>query len=73
MWNQFQLREFRVADFDSGVIGVGVQLGADGQAGFRRRAADQIDDRLMAEQRLAAPVLGDEAEETMLDPVPFVH
>ncbi len=73
MWDQFQLSEFRVADFDSGVVGIGVQLGADKQAGFRRRAADQIDDRLMAEQRLAAPVLGDEAEETMLDLVPFAR
>ena len=36
-----------------------------------RRRSDQLDDDLVADQRLAAPVLGDEGEQTVLDPVPF--
>ena len=38
---------------------------------LRCRRCDQLDDDLAADQRLAAPVLGDEGEEPMLDTVPF--
>ena len=36
-----------------------------------RGVGDQLDDDLMADQRLAAPVLGDEGEQAVLDAVPF--
>ena len=42
-----------------------------GQAGLGGGGGDQLDDDLMADQRLAAPVLADEGEQAMLDPVPF--
>ena len=52
-------------------IGVGVDAAGDGEAGFGRGGGDQLDDDLMADQRLAAPVLGDEGEQAVLDAVPF--
>ena len=42
-----------------------LQTGAGGGGG------DQLDDGLVADQRLAAPVLGDEREQPMLDLVPL--
>jgi hypothetical protein len=38
---------------------------------MRRRGADQLRDGLMADERFAAPVLGDKREQAMLDLVPF--
>src|SRR3954453_6792763 len=48
-----------------------VQPTLDGEPGLRGRAGDQMDDDLMCQQRLAAPVLGDEGEEPVLDAVPL--
>ena len=41
------------------------------EAGVGRGGGDQLDDDLVADQRLAAPVLGDEGEQAVLDLVPF--
>ena len=43
----------------------------DGEAGASRGRPDQLDDHRMGEQRLAAPVLRNEGEEAMFNPVPF--
>ena len=72
MRSQLELREFGIADFDAGIVGIRVQRSADGQPGFRCRAADEIDDCLMAEERLAAPVLRNEAEQAMFNLDAFV-
>jgi hypothetical protein len=48
-----------------------IEPGVDLRAGAGRCASDQADDDLMAEQRLATPVLADEGEEVVLDPVPL--
>ena len=45
----------------------------DLQPGLGRRRRDQVDDHLVAHQRLAAPVLADEREEPVLDLVPFAR
>src|SRR5690349_7470115 len=58
-------------DLDALGIAAGVDLAADGQAGLGGRGADQLNDNLMADQRLAAPVPGDVGEEPVFDPVPF--
>lgn len=50
-----------------------VQAAGHFQTGGRRRACDQIDDRLVVAQRFAAPVGGDEGEEAVLDFVPFAR
>ena len=51
-------------------VGAAVEAALDGEAGAGGGAGDQLDDHLVGEQGLAAPVLGDEGEQPMLDPVP---
>src|SRR3954470_13505093 len=74
--------EIRCGDVEAGDLVVGQHLCAllvevmvqptlDGEPGLRGRAGDQLDDDLMCQQRLAAPVLGDEREEPVLDAVPL--
>jgi hypothetical protein len=53
-----------VADFDP----VGVECGADGKALLGRCRADQLDNRPVTDEGFAAPVLGDEREQAVLDP-----
>ena len=72
--------EFGVGDFDSFRVGAFVEAGVDIESGACGRGADQVDcdfeaGRLdcdfEAGRRLAAPVLRDEAEQAVLDLVPF--
>ena len=63
--------EFVVGDLDAGGVGGGIELAADLETGFGRCRADQLNDDLMADQRLSAPVAGDEGKQAMLDLVPF--
>src|SRR3954451_17325269 len=73
--------EIRCGDVEAGDLVVGhlcallvevmVEPTLDGEPGLRGRAGDQLDDDLMCQQRLAAPVLGDEREQSMLDAVPL--
>ena len=63
---QAQTRQFLVRDLDVGVVMVGVQGRFDNQAGARGGAGDQVDDGLMAHQRTATPVMGDEAEQASI-------
>jgi hypothetical protein len=68
---EVDLGDLCVADGDPfGVVGL-VQAGVDLQAGAGGRARDQVDDRGGVDQRLAAPVVADEAEQAMLDLVPL--
>src|SRR6185312_14880874 len=67
----FQPGQFGVAHLDRGLIVVRVQRRLHDQAGACRRAGDQTDDSLAANQRPATPVLGNEAEEPVLDLVPL--
>ena len=60
-----------VRHFEAGGIGVWVEFAAHFEAGCRRCCGDQLDDDLMADERLAAPVAGDEREQAMLDLVPL--
>ena len=60
-----------LGDFDLGRVDGRVQAGVDLQAGAGGGRADQVDDHLVAGQRPAAPVEADEAEQPVLDFVPF--
>ncbi len=60
-------------DLDGGFVPVGVQGCLDDQAGLCGRAGDQLDNGLMAQQGASAPILGNEAEESMLDLVPLAR
>jgi hypothetical protein len=60
-----------IGDLDALGIAVRIQLAAHRQASLRRRGADQLDNDLMADQRLAAPVLRDGGKQAVLDAVPL--
>src|SRR3954471_15075275 len=51
-------------------VGATVEAALDGEAGAGGGAGDQLDDHPVGQQGLAAPGLGDEGEQPMLDPVP---
>src|ERR1700680_983574 len=53
---------FGVRHLYAGRIGVLVELATNLQTGLRRRCCDQLDDDFMADERLSAPVSGDERE-----------
>jgi len=62
--------QFGIADFELGVFVV-VEAGVDLEAGAGAGRGDRVDDYLVGGQRSAAPVLGDEAEQPVLDFVPL--
>ena len=59
-----------IGNLDALGITAGVDVASDGEASIGG-GADQLDDDLMADERLAAPVLRNVGEQAMLDPVPF--
>ena len=60
-----------VADFDAFLVGSRVKRAFYFETGFGRGCGDQFDDGEPIRERSAAPVLGDVAEQTVLDLVPF--
>src|SRR5215217_8242 len=62
---------FRVRYLDARRIDVFIELATNLETGLRCRCGDELDDDLMADERLAAPVAGDEREQAMLDLVPL--
>jgi hypothetical protein len=52
-------------------IGIGIDDALDVQAGAGRRAGDELNDCLIADQRLTSSVLGDEEKQSMLNLVPL--
>src|ERR1700691_4656240 len=64
-------RYFCIADLDAFFVGVGVEFAADSQALLGRGRRDQLDDRRLTRERPTAPVLGDMAEQAVLDLVPL--
>src|SRR6266508_4286088 len=65
--------ELSVGHLDSGGVGTGVEGGADREAGAGGGGADELHDRLTADQRTSAPVLGDVAEHPVFDRVPLAR
>ncbi len=64
-------RHLFVRDLASSGVVRGVELTRHGESGLRGGRRDQLQDHRVARQWLAAPVLADPGEETMLDLVPF--
>src|SRR5437763_9120116 len=62
---------FGIGDFDTFWIEALVDVASDGEAGRGGSGADQLNDDVVADERLAAPVLGDVGREGMLGAVPF--
>ena len=60
-----------VGNLDPCWIGIRVQGTLDLQTSFRGGGGDQINDDLVADQRLASPVLTDEGKQTVFDFVPL--
>src|SRR5258708_17531421 len=60
-----------IANFDARFVVVRVQSGANHQAIHGRGTGNQVDDGLPTRQWVAAQVLGDEAEQAMLDLIPL--
>ena len=52
---------------------VGIEFAAHFEADLGRRRGDQLDDRLMSDERLATSVHGDEREQAMLVLVPLAR
>src|SRR5271165_509391 len=63
--------DFGVRYGDALRVKVSIDVAGDGEAGLGRGGAYQLDDDLVADERLAAPVLGDVGEESVLDAVPL--
>ncbi len=66
-----ELRHLVVREDDAFLVGVGIEFAFHGEAGLGGGGANQIDDDLIADQRLGAPVHADEREQPVLDLVPF--
>ena len=60
-----------VSDLHAFRIEVAVDLAAYLEASFGCRGPYELDNHLVTDQRLAAPILGDEGEQPVLDLVPF--
>ena len=68
---ELDLFQLLVGHFDSDLIVICVQHCFDFESGARLRATDEVDDRLIVDQRLSSPVQTDEREEPVLDLVPL--
>jgi len=62
---------FRIRDLDGFGIFILVEAAPHLKPGRRGRRSDELADDLVADQRLATPVLGDEGKEPMFDAIPF--
>ncbi len=62
---------FGVRDLDGFGILVFVEAALDVEPGPGGGCANQLNDDLTADKRLAAPILSDESEQPVLDAVPF--
>jgi hypothetical protein len=71
MSHDINFRDLFVGDFDSRGVLLLVQLRLDIEALPGGGAADEIEDGLVADERTASPVLGNEGEHAVFDPVPL--
>jgi hypothetical protein len=62
-----------VGDGPPGRVVVLIEPAPDLEAGLRGRCGDELDDDLVADERLASPVLADRAEQPVLDLVPLAR
>src|ERR1700746_3710781 len=63
--------QLSVCDLDSGRVGGGIESSLDFQSGTCGGVANEVDDHLQADQWSATPVLGNVAEQAVLDRIPL--
>ena len=68
---QTHSRKFVILDLGAGWIASRVKFGVNLQSLRRGRRRNEIDNDFVAQKRLPAPVLADEAEQSVLDLVPL--
>src|SRR6185437_2088162 len=61
----------RVRDLDSLGVAILVEATLHVETGGRPGGSNKLNDDLVTDQRLTAPILGDKGEEAVLDAVPF--
>src|SRR5512135_3434057 len=70
---QSDLPHLFLRDLDPRGIDTLIEFACDFQTRLGRRRCNEVDDRLVTDQRLASPVLADEREEPMRDLVPLAR
>ena len=73
LWNQIHLSHLLVRDPSPCWIASFIEAALHPQPRLGLRCTDQLHDHLMSHQRLTAPVLGNKAEEAMLNFIPFAR
>ena len=68
---KLEFHHLLIGNLKAPLIDIGVDLAFHGQAGSGCGGGDEIDDDLVADQWLAAPVLADKREKTVFDLVPL--
>ena len=71
MWVEVDRLEFRVRDFAFGGVVPSDQSASNLEPRLGGRRTDQLDDGLVAVQRLTGPMLADLTEEPVLNRIPF--
>ena len=71
MGREFEICHLGIRHLHTGRIASVIDGALHLQTGAGGGRADQLNDRLVTDQRFATPVLGDEGEQTMFDTVPF--
>lgn len=66
-----QGRHFCVCHLDALGVGVGVEAALYREPGRGFGCGDQLNDDLVSDEGLPAPILGDKGKQTVLDLVPF--
>jgi hypothetical protein len=64
---KLKFRHLLVGNLEALLVEIGVDLAFHGQAGRGCGCCDEVNDDLVADKWLAAPVLADEREQTVLD------
>src|SRR5882757_4147362 len=68
---KLEFSHLQVGNLEALLVEIRVDLAFHGEAGRRCSCGDEVDDDLVADEWLTAPVLADEREQTVLDLVPF--
>ena len=69
--SKLEFSHLLIGHLEPRLVHIGVDFALHRQPRLCGGCSDQVDDDLMTDQRLAAPVLSDEGEETVFDLVPF--
>ena len=68
---ELEFSHLLIGNFETGRIGIRIEFALHRQPGGRRGGGDEIDDDFMTDQRLAAPILANEGEQSVFNLVPL--